>query len=32
MKDFDEALALVLDGLEPLETERVAARATPRGA
>src|SRR5213078_3874456 len=24
MKDLDEALALVLDGLEPLEAERVA--------
>ena len=25
MKDFDEALALVLEGIEPLEPETVAA-------
>ncbi len=28
MKDLDEALALVLDGLEPLESERVTLAAT----
>jgi molybdopterin molybdotransferase len=28
MKDLDEALALVLDGLEPLETERVTLAAS----
>ena len=32
MKDLDEALALVLDGLEPLGAERVAAARRGRAA